>query len=79
MRYVLLFFAITHSLLGVNGDHGPFAPGAAPAEIGITELDALRASKFVWGVEELVNGEPCRVAYFRIEGGPPKAALIHRS
>ena len=69
MRYVLLFFAITHSLLGVNGDHGPFAPGAAPAEIGITELDALRASKFVWGVEELVNGEPCRVAYFPIEGG----------
>jgi hypothetical protein len=69
MRLLTLFLIIANSLLGTNWYHTPFAPWDDVEEIGITELDALRESKFVWGVKEIVNGEPCRVAYFPIEGG----------
>lgn len=62
-----LLLIITYTLNATNWYHTPFAPWHELEEIGITELDTLRETGNLWGIDEKMDGRHCRIAYFPIK------------
>ena len=78
MLRLLIFLFLHISLVATNWYHGPFAPWEELDKIGIVELDALREPGSFWGVDEKMDDEDCRIAYYPIEGGHLRLHSFYR-